>query len=262
MTIKLSFQKQQGVPNLGIVFFWRMQIETNAPITINDIFIPELFFDYFFVELGAVHYGNPEQNAKCQLPQQALKTIHTHRIDLVLEAPLILYGARLTLPFAEYFWENARPANTFMAQNWIDAQTDNLGGFASQLIGVIEKCGKGETAVSILTPTLQESDSFAQYSPRHKRRLYKSTFGISRKELDAINNLHLFLGQTCDFAAQSPRIIEYVNDEAYYDQPHLNHSFKKMTGLSPLAYFEANSMLQDNLMAASYNGQSGQDDKI
>jgi AraC-like DNA-binding protein len=39
----------------------------------------------------------------------------------------------------------------------------------------------------------------------------------------------------------------------FYDQPHLNHAFKKMTGLSPVEYFEHNSILQDNLMSASYN---------
>jgi len=52
---------------------------------------------------------------------------------------------------------------------------------------------------------------------------------------------------------QNPRIIEHVTPEVFYDQPHLNHAFKKMTGLSPVEYFEVNSILQDNLMSASYN---------
>ena len=55
-----------------------------------------------------------------------------------------------------------------------------------------------------------------------------------------------------------PRIVAYVNADSFYDQPHLNNAFKKVTGLSPLAYFEANSILQDNLMAASYNEHSNQ----
>jgi AraC-like DNA-binding protein len=44
-----------------------------------------------------------------------------------------------------------------------------------------------------------------------------------------------------------------MNPEVYYDQPHLNRAFKKLTGFSPVEYFQANSILQDNLMSASYN---------
>ena len=68
-----------------------------------------------------------------------------------------------------------------------------------------------------------------------------------------IRNIHLFLGQTCDFTSQNPRIIQHVNPEVYYDQPHLNRAFKKLTSFSPVEYFQANSILQDNLMSASYN---------
>jgi hypothetical protein len=35
-----------------------------------------------------------------------------------------------------------------------------------------------------------------------------------------------------------------------------------MTGLSPVEYFEANSILQDHLMAASYNEKLDEMDKI
>ena len=107
----------------------------------------------------------------------------------------------------------------------------------------------------MLKPSLVETDWLAAYPPRHKRRLYKSVFGLSRKEMQAIANVHQFLAQTCDFVAETPRIVEHVNTELFYDQPHLNNAFKKMTGLSPLEYFEANSILQDNLMAVSYNEQ-------
>jgi hypothetical protein len=44
-----------------------------------------------------------------------------------------------------------------------------------------------------------------------------------------------------------------VTPDVFYDQPHLNHSFKKMTGLAPVEYFQNSSILQDNLMSASYN---------
>jgi methylphosphotriester-DNA--protein-cysteine methyltransferase len=105
----------------------------------------------------------------------------------------------------------------------------------------------------MLSPSLEESEWLAHYSPRHKRRLYRSTFGISKKEMKAIQNVHTFLGQTCDFSTPNPRIIEHIDSDVFYDQPHLNKAFKKMTGLSPLEYFQTSSILQDNLMAASYN---------
>lgn len=71
----------------------------------------------------------------------------------------------------------------------------------------------------------------------------------------------MFLEQTCAFT-QNPRIIGYVNPDVFYDQAHLNHVFKKMTGRSPVEYFEASSILQDNLMAASYNALSLEKGKI
>ena len=65
--------------------------------------------------------------------------------------------------------------------------------------------------------------------------------------------MQAFLEQMCDFGRHTPRVLGYVNPEVFYDQPHLNRVFKKMTGLSPLEYFATPSHLQDNLMAASYN---------
>jgi methylphosphotriester-DNA--protein-cysteine methyltransferase len=53
-----------------------------------------------------------------------------------------------------------------------------------------------------------------------------------------------------------------VNAEVFYDQPHLNHTFKKLTGFSPVEYFQANSILQDNLMSASYNEISAEEGKL
>jgi methylphosphotriester-DNA--protein-cysteine methyltransferase len=83
-------------------------------------------------------------------------------------------------------------------------------------------------------------------------------FGLSRRDLLNIRNVHAFLEQTCDFASENPRIIRHVNPEVFHDQPHLNRIFKKMTGFSPVGYFEANSILQDNLMSVSYNENPGQ----
>ena len=92
----------------------------------------------------------------------------------------------------------------------------------------------------------------------------KSQNDIVNEYIDALNEniAPLFLEKSCDFTVEYPRIIQHVDAEVFYDQPHLNHAFKRMTGLSPLEYFEANSILQDNLMAASYNEISDEEDKI
>jgi methylphosphotriester-DNA--protein-cysteine methyltransferase len=105
----------------------------------------------------------------------------------------------------------------------------------------------------MLAPGLEETDWLKEYSARHKRRLYRSTFGLSRKEMLRIRSVHTFLEEECDFGVRSPRIIAHLDPEVFYDQPHLNRAFKKMTGLSPLEYFQVGAVLQDNLMAASYN---------
>lgn len=154
------------------------------------------------------------------------------------------------------------PDNRCLAQDWLQTAVTDLPSFASQLVQTVAARRVKKTVGGMLGPFPTETDWLAAYSPRHKRRLYKIVFGLSQKEMQAIHNIQQFLGQTCNFAAETPRIVEHVNAELFYDQPHLNNAFKKMTGLSPLAYFEATSILQDNLMAASYNEQTVGSGKI
>ncbi|GJM43092.1 MAG: hypothetical protein DHS20C20_33740 [Ardenticatenaceae bacterium] len=255
--MKISFQKQTQTTIPELLFCWRMQITADSPGSFTDIFIPELFFDFLWIQEGELFCHDEAQKQEFTLPQQSLKTLHTHRLDFILKLPLTLYGARFSLPFAEMFWQKEMPANTFLSINWLGERPSDLETFTQQIVATIEQNKVKKTIAPMLHPTLQETDWLAAYSPRHKRRLYKSVFGLSRKEIQSIQNMHLFLGQTCDFGAQMPRIVEYVSDDSFYDQPHLNNAFKKLTGLAPLAYFEATSILQDNLMAVSYNELPG-----
>jgi methylphosphotriester-DNA--protein-cysteine methyltransferase len=161
------------------------------------------------------------------------------------------------LKFAESFWEENIQPNFLLKQQWADKNINNLEAFSSQVAEFIQQRQTRRNPYPMFKSALDESDWLVNFSPRHKRRLYKATFGLSRKELMNIQNIHSFLEQTCDFASENPRIIQHVNPEVFYDQPHLNHTFKKMTGFSPVEYFEAQSVLQDNLMSASYNEVSG-----
>jgi AraC-like DNA-binding protein len=196
------------------------------------------------------------QGKRFNLPQQALKTIHTYPLTFVFSVPLALYGARLSLKFAESFWEEIQP-NSFSGQEWAAKDTGDLDAFASRVVEYLEGHRASKMPHPMLSSDLDESAWLVHYSPRHKRRLYRTAFGLSRRELQNIRNVQSFLEQTCDFASRNPRIIQHVNPEVFYDQPHLNRTFRKLTGFTPLEYFQASSILQDNLMSASYNEISG-----
>lgn len=250
--MNISFQKIPGNPDKCISFFWRLSIQTKTLRLVEEHFIPELFFDYFFIQKGNIRYIDHERGIKRVLPPQALKTIFTHRLTFVFSTPLVLYGARLSLRFAESFWAEME-SNRFLKQDWVENETEDLDSFRSQVLAHLENHQTKKTPYPMFASDLDESDWLVHFSSRHKRRLYASILGLSRKELQNIRNVHTFLDQTCDFASENPRILHHVNPDVFYDQPHLNHTFKRMTGLSPVEYFEANSILQDQLMSASYN---------
>jgi AraC-like DNA-binding protein len=220
-----------------------------------------LFLDYFFTKKGQFQCVDKTLGTKYTVPQQAIKTIHTHPLRFFLSTPLVLFGARFSLRFAESFWQ-AMQANSFLEQRWVSKHTNDLEAFTIQVTEYVQEHRTKKWPYPMLLPSLEESAWLVNFSPRHKRRLYKSTFGLTRKEIQSIRNVHSFLEQTCDFASQNPRIIQHVNPEVFYDQPHLNHTFKKLTGFSPVEYFQANSILQDNLMSASYNENSGEEGKL
>lgn len=255
--MKISFQKKAGIPSLDVTCFWKMTIETRQPAVITDHIIPELFFDFLYVKEGRINCVDPMRGRKFTLPQQSLKTVHTRPIRFIFSTPLVLYGARLPLRFAEVFW-GAMQANTFSNQAWIQDDLDGLDSFKERIAMHLKNSRVKKTSHPMFSSDLNESAWLGNFSPRHKRRLYREIFGLSRRKLQNIGNVHTFLEQTCDFASENPRIIRHVNPDVFYDQPHLNRIFKKMTGFSPVEYFEANSILQDNLMSVSYNENPGQ----
>ena len=142
------------------------------------------------------------------------------------------------------------------------ASVNDLHDFVSQISATVQNKRSSKTLAPMFTQPMEEIFWLSSYSVRHKHRLYKSVFGLSQKEMMAIQNVHSFLAQTCDFSSQSSHIIQYVNPEVFYDQPNLNHSFKQMAGFSLLDYFEAHTIIQDNPMAASCNEISTRTDTI
>lgn len=253
LEMKVTFQKAAGDDALGVEFFWKMTVTSKAGVRVSDHFIPELFFDFFYVREGSVSYR--WETRSYPLPPQSLKTIFNQPLTFEYSTPLVLYGARLSLKFAESFWEEMK-ANSFLEQAWAGKEPKSLNAFARQVRDHIRLNRWEKSPYPMFSKRLDESDWLVNFSPRHTRRLYAGVFGLSRQELMNIHNVQSFLEQTCNFAAQNPRILHHVDPGIFYDQPHLNRSFKKMTGLSPVEYFEAASILQDNLMSASYNAVS------
>jgi hypothetical protein len=258
----ITFQKRSGDPSLGIEFFWVVEIRSDKPFETCETFIPELYYDCFVIKEGNVRVYDPSRKIGFTLPRQAFKTLFTHPVELAFSTPLVLMGARFSLKFAEHYCGEDLPPNSFCESGWVRDDLQDLGTFAAHVAEYVRENRTRRNPYLMLKETLEESDWLKNYSPRQKRRYYKSAFGVSRKELDSLRGLHTFLAQSCSFEGRNPRLIEHINPEAFYDQPHFNHTFKKLTGLTPLEFFERNSILQDNLMSATYNEILEEKDKI
>jgi AraC-like DNA-binding protein len=251
--MEITFQIQPGRRDLDVLFFWWLTVSADPPVSLTDLYIPELYYDFIYVAAGEIQVFNPARGTSFNLPRQTLKTLHTHPVELTYTLPLQLFGTRLNMSFAETYPGNLHPADSFLKMDWIATNPSNLPAFAASISANLQDCRSPRYPQPLMTPALEETSWLASYSPRHKRRLYRATYGISRKEIMAISNVHSFLEQTCSFEEPAPRIIQHIDHRVFYDQPHLNRAFKQLIGFSPLEYFQASSILQDKLMAASYN---------
>ncbi len=250
--MNITFRKQPGLNQYGIAFFWEMQITSDDERTFQDTLIPELFFDFFCIQEGQITQRDLQGNNVNAYSNSFIKPIFTQPLLFDYHLPIRCFGARLTPRFVAGFTKNLGQPNTLSTADWFPDFSEDLKQFGIHFEHTI-KAHWDDTAVAYLTPTLEETAQFKTYSPRHKRRLFKKRFGISQKEMGNIQKVHAFLAQSCDFSSDNPHIIDYLDDDHFYDQSHLNHTFKKMTGLSLLDYFDENTVLQDNLMAVSYN---------
>ena len=152
VTMKISFQIRQEETLPELLFCWRMAVEAARETAVLDTFIPELFFDFFYVQEGALSCVGAGQYEEGHLPRQVLKTLHSRRLDFVLELPLILYGARFTLPFAELFWQEQMPANAFLRQTWVEESVPDLKTFTTQISAAIESRRVKKTVAPMLLP--------------------------------------------------------------------------------------------------------------
>ncbi|MEM7797904.1 MAG: hypothetical protein AAF633_01825 [Chloroflexota bacterium] len=256
--MKIAFQKKKAKPSdlPGIDLFWRMSIDGPTGQAVIDHFIPELKFDYFYLLQGTIKSKFGSHDQPQLLPSQFLKTIQTKSLSFHFTLPLIMMGVRLNLSFADFYDCGPIDGGRFKPVSWLEKQVEgeiSLEEFSKRVQSALKMLAIPSPPQPRLTPELKPTSKLADYSPRHRRRLIKAIYGVSHKEMQVIQKINVFLQQACDFSDDAPHIIDYLGDDAFYDQSHLNHLFKKTTGFSLLKYFEHSSALQDNLMAVSYN---------
>lgn len=200
--MQISFHKLAGVPALDLAYFWRLQIDGPAALPADHL-IPELYYDFLYVQQGQLALSATDSEPPQPLPGQSLRTLHSRSHKLQFTLPLILYGARFYLRLAENI-AHGLTAGRFLPLNWLKTPINSLPDFASQLQPVLQAIRQPRLAGPMFSSGLNESTWLAAYSPRQRRRLYQSVFGLSRQGLLAIENLHRFLGQTCNFGDAPP----------------------------------------------------------
>lgn len=250
---RVLFRKREGDPDLALALTWELVLDGPAESSVTDLFIPELFFDFFFVRSGQVSVTSPSHSAPFLLPEQSLKTLFGRQIVFDFSLPLQLFGARFDLRFAESYWGDDLGGSQFVAAPWVAPETSRLESFAEQVADRVLDNRRASVHRKLLNDDLSETTALAPFSTRHKRRLVHDTYGCSRKEMLSIRNMHGFLTEPCFIENDAPRLVDHVGSDRYHDQPHLNRAFKSRTGMAPLDYLRASSTLQENLMAVSYN---------
>jgi len=99
---------------------------------------------------------------------------------------------------------------------------------------------KGQLSVNELT-------RLTGHSERQLERVFHRTIGISPVKYLQIVRLHHFLSLMRS-AKRTESLTVACLESGYYDQPHLIHNFKHITGLTPTQYLSAARALAVNLV--------------
>ena len=95
--------------------------------------------------------------------------------------------------------------------------------------------------------TVNELIKFTGYPERKLERLFQQAIGISPVKYLQIVRLHYFLSLMRS-ANRAESLTMACLESGYYDQPHLIHNFKQVTGLTPTQYLTTASALAVNLI--------------
>ena len=89
-------------------------------------------------------------------------------------------------------------------------------------------------------------------SVRQQSRDFKKIYGVSKTQLEHIKSVHRFLARECGYSPTSENITHHIDYSRYYDQPHFNKLFLKVTGMNPTDFFKTYEGLGEQLMSFSY----------
>lgn len=92
--------------------------------------------------------------------------------------------------------------------------------------------------------------AYMGYTPRHLRRLFTNDVGLTPKSMMELYRLHHYLG-LLRLENSANRLTTFALEAGYFDQAHLNHTFKRYTGISPRQYVvrhRSNETLAVNLL--------------
>jgi AraC-like DNA-binding protein len=95
--------------------------------------------------------------------------------------------------------------------------------------------------------TVNELIKLTGYSERKLERFFHQAIGISPVKYLQIVRLHYFLSLMRS-ANRNESLTMACLESGYYDQPHLIHNFKQVTGLTPSQYLATASALAVNLI--------------
>jgi hypothetical protein len=65
--MEIGFRMQHGEPSLGILLFWSLTLGGGQPRTLSERFIPELYYDYFYVQRGRLTMADGAHGASAGL---------------------------------------------------------------------------------------------------------------------------------------------------------------------------------------------------
>lgn len=96
--------------------------------------------------------------------------------------------------------------------------------------------------------TIEQLLHIVPITERQLERKFKEYIGTTPKKFtDTIKFQHLL--KLLQKQSAQEKVSSLIYSSGYYDQAHLNHSFKKMTGFTPADYKDGRQLLAINLMS-------------
>ncbi|MGZ3765633.1 MAG: helix-turn-helix domain-containing protein [Mucilaginibacter sp.] len=249
--LKCSYRKPLRLfsdGNTGMVFVIRGQLEIQNKGSLGTKVLPDAFV---YGQLGGFHdifsegdtemliivfqpygffnlCGIPADELNCQIIDAY--SLFGHQINSVNDSLKSAgrYGKKISI-IEGYFTSLVKGSK---------APSNQLAPIVKTVMQV-----KGQLTVNALT-------KLTGYSERKLERLFHQEIGISPVKYLQIVRLHYFLS-----LMRSGHVKESLTltglESGYYDQSHLIHDFKRITGLTPTQYLSTASALTVNLITVS-----------